>query len=204
MKKRFEVALRLKGQPAPEKIQRAKFIVECVNGNTWFPNPFPSVEQLQQTIENTENAFIDSRSLNRTKMALFHALIEDLEVLLYALGSYVETIANLNREHGEEIILSAGIDLKHPFLAKAHEFKIKHGAMQGAVVARAKWVGKLAAYIWEYRKASDEKWIQAAITQKAKYTFTDLEIGVKYQFRYRSVNAKEDFPWSQILELIVV
>ncbi len=112
-----------------------------------------------------------------------------LDRLLTIEAAYVESLANLNPAKGEEIILSAGIDLKNPRSTSAKGFMVENTDLKGNVKLRTLAVTR-ASYIWEQVQGNDQEpvWQQKAVTLQAKIYINGLESGKRYQFRVATVS----------------
>jgi hypothetical protein len=101
------VILKLPEGKAPLLIVRARAVLVAMTGNKWFPNPSPSLAE----VEAATDALFESeaKTLTRVVDSVTERDVKRraLVARLQALASYVEAIAFANPEHAAEIVESA-------------------------------------------------------------------------------------------------
>lgn len=205
MIKRWLVVLMLARLSVPQKVEKARFIVKSMTGNTHFSSPVPTLAEVAAAADELETAYLASRDAGKDETVAMHTKEEVLDNLLIRLGHYIEDTANMDEENAEEIILSAGVATKNVPMHTAREFRVKNTNMPGEVVARTKRVPR-ASYIWQYSTTPTDaaSWVTAAITVKATVKISGLTSGKKYSFRVAVVTKDGQGPWSNEIDLVVL
>lgn len=165
----------------PQKINRGRHVVDTMTANAiLFPNPIPALSAVTIGINALENAWNDAEDGGKTKTAIMHVKEEDLMKLMYDLAHYVERVANGD----EEIVFSAGMEVKKPGHINFSEFSVEHTEHPGEVMLRVKPQSK-TVYRWEYCKdpIAQNTWVAATTTDVASANIQNLTEATKYWFR---------------------
>lgn len=206
MKTRVNVVLGLYRLSVPQKIEKARFIVQSMKqAARAFPEPATPLEDVTRKARQLEDSYIVAQGGGPDDTALMYAHEKQLDKMLISLGHYVEDIANDDPETAEAVILSAGMNTKKAPVHTAKEFNVKHGDNEGEVLLRTKYV-KGASYVWEYSAMTNEPpvWKQVAITTKGSHELDGLESGKRYAFRVAVITKEGQGPWSNKVELIAL
>jgi hypothetical protein len=200
---RPKAVLNLPEYEVPLFIAYARSIVRAMTNNQWFPSPVPSLATVEAAIDVLANA--ETATLTRRA-----GTVEDrntkrhkVKILLEQLCSYVQRVADANREHAVSIIESAGMSVKKKGGPKQRTFTAKMGLVSGMVILIAPQAGNRAAYEWQYRIDGVKTWVDLPTTVQATTRVSDLTPGSTLWFRYRAVTKKVTSDWSEPTSLIV-
>jgi hypothetical protein len=187
----------------PALITYAQGIVKGMTGNPSFPNPVPTLAQIQTAISDLQTA--ETAALTRAKGAIAtrnekHAVLVSL---LQQLKAYIQAQADANVENGASIIQSAGVAVRKPITHHTRVFAAKAAAVSGAAKLVAETAARRASYEWEYSIDGGKTWVEAPPTLQAKTTITGLPSTTSVQFRYRSVTKTGASNWSLPVVLVM-
>jgi hypothetical protein len=176
----LKVALNISKLSVPNKINRARHIVEEIASNpNIFENPLPSLAVVQTAIDELELAWNEAVDGGKTKTAIMHDKESSLHKLLNDIGHYVEGIA----DGDPEIVHLGGLNIKGKPIFHIPEFSVVHTDDRGAVRIRVKPQAK-TIYRWEYQKDPiGNEWVVSKLTDVCIINIGDLEEGQKYWFR---------------------
>lgn len=183
MKKRWITILNLKKLTELERIAKAREIINKMEGNAWFPDPNPSLADLEAQADTTQTAYDNSRDAGSAATATFHNELDELERLMLKQVNYVEDVANDNEDEGDEIILSAGMEFRDQGAINIQDFSVKNAKVKGSVDARIKAQKPRTIYLWDVREVGETEWTRVKVTVQARYTFTGLTSKEEYEFR---------------------
>ena len=204
MKKRWIVVLELHKLGDTLKLKKAKKIYNSMVGNASFSVPDPSMAEFADQITKTNLSYDASRDAGTEETDIFHIDMDDLERMMLSLADYVEIQANKHHDTGDVVIDSAGMRAKEVSVRNVQDFSVKNGKVQSTVIARAKALKGKVAYIWQLVAVDGGDFVQAAVTVKASYLFTNLDSGRTYKFRMAIVTKNGQGSWSIIITLVVL
>jgi hypothetical protein len=189
--------------PVPALLTYARSIVEAMTGNASFPSPAPPLATVTGAINALDAA--ETAALARTKGAVLlrNEKKSELVTLLQQLKSYVQSVADANRENATSIIGSAGMAVKKTPVRKPRVFAIKPGVVSGSVELVTAATGKRGAYEWESSTDGGKTWVTLPVTLQAKTTVTGFTPGVSVMFRARPVSKTGEGDWTQPASIIV-
>ena len=200
---RKTVALLLSKKSVPEIITSSRHYISCMTGNANFPNPSPTLATLSINIANVEAAYQTSLSRAKGTKGLMYLELKTLEISLKLLAAYVEANANVDTVNAENIILSAGMQVKKPSVRPPKIFCAKPGAIEGDVILNSKAV-KRGAYI--YQMTSDKTlatgWSDVYKGIHVKGVVQGLSLGVLYFFRVAVIDKNGIGAWSHAISFI--
>ena len=200
MNKKVKVALNMTKLSVPDKINRARFIVNCLTGNSNFTTPNPTLSTIVQAINNLEVAWNNAADGGKTKTALMHDAENALMNLMSRLAHYVEDTA----ANDENKIHSSGMDIKKPATAtNKGDFYVEQSEESGVVIAKISSKG-IAVYFWETSTDEGKTWTQALEGTQSRVELSGLTPGQKYLFRVRYTDKEGPHPYSESLSLTVV
>lgn len=201
-KSAVRVALKLSRLSVPEKINRARFIVDSIASTpNFFQNPDPSLFNVAGAINDLEKAWNNAADGGKSKKAMMHEKEDDLLSIMIDLSHYVEKIA----AGDTEVIRAAGMEPKKPGSHNGTpDFEVTHAADRGAVRLRCKPKAK-TAYRWEFCEHPLEKntWKLAKVTNVSVTNFGDLTEGMKYWFRVVYVGNGETIPFDPVSIIVI-
>jgi hypothetical protein len=190
--KKFKVKLALRRKNVEMKVEFGRTVHDAMNGNVHFTTPWPSLATLKTVTDALEAAFIERQTGAHLAVATMHSAAEVFDVLMTALGAYVDNIA----KGSKEIILSAGMETKKPkapvgIPAKVENLRARPLDVAGTI--RLLWKKVYGAYCYNvYVKAegeSDEHYKLIAFPSSSRFTVDGLQSGVYYSFRVEALGA---------------
>jgi hypothetical protein len=187
----------------PTVIIEAKVVTTAMDGNANFPSPNPTIATVIATTQKlyaAETAAAD-RQVGATGDR--DVVLAQLLAQLHQLKAYVQQVADADSENARSIIESAGMKVKKPTSYSKLPFVVKHGAVSGVVEASVKAIGRRAAYWWQW-SLDQQTWTDGGQTLQSKTTFTNLQPGKTYYFRYATLTKDGKGDWSVPVSLIVI
>src|SRR5690348_10607894 len=106
--KKFKVKLALDKKTVDTKVEFGRTVHDEMTGNANFTAPSPTLTALKSATDGLEAANILRASGAHLAVADLHAAVEVFDVIMTALGAYVDNVAQGN----ESIILSAGMETR--------------------------------------------------------------------------------------------
>jgi len=182
----------------------AQSIVAAMSGNpAAFPSPVPTLALVTAAIAALQAA--ESAALARTKGAVTarNDRKEALVALLQQLRTYVQGIADADRENSAAIIQSAGIAVRKTAVRKPRVFAAEQGDVSGAVKLVTASAGPRSSYDWQLSTDGGKTWLLLPSTMQAKTSVTGLAAGTTVQFRFRALTRTGEADWSQPISLLV-
>lgn len=201
-----KVKLNLWNLTVPEKIIKARSIVDQMKDNTFFPNPKPSLQEMRDAIRQLEASYeaaLDGGHSLKAKLRIDHDAFMDY---LGRLAAYVQ-----NESGGsEEIIRSSGFDIRLPATASRApeappELKRADSTHEGEV--SIKWVSvKYArAYVlqWSDNPGDEKGWVYLTTCCTTTCTVRDLRsLSIRW-FRVAAVGLKGQSDFSQPIKAFI-
>jgi hypothetical protein len=197
------IKLNLSRLAVPEKIAKARQIVEALTGNTSFPTPNPALPAVTTAITDINSAFEAAQAARQSAKEKTSALNEKedaLDRLLTQLAGYVESVAGSN----DQLVLAAGMDVKARPVAPTEKpagplsLNITAGDADGEIDLF--WEPVASAKSYQIERSTDPNgaagWTHAGATTKAKATMNGLTSGTRYWFRVAAVGTAGQGGWS--------
>ena len=181
----------------------AQGVVTAMTNNPRFPSPTPPLSSVTAAVAALGSA--ESAALTRAKGAATTrndkkaALIADLQTL----RTYVQNVADADRENSANIIQSAGFAVKKTVVRKPRAFQLVQGAASGTAKVFCPTAARRASYDWEYSIDGGKTWVALPSTLQAKTSITGLAQGVTLLVRFRAVTKAGVADWSQPLSLFL-
>jgi uncharacterized protein YbaP (TraB family) len=110
---------------------KAKHILESMTDNPNFPDPIPTLVQLQTAITNYSNALVAAAELGKNNVANKNKYRSELELLLFQLGMFVSW--QITPRVLSEAMMKGGAVAKRAFDVMMHMRKIDVTAIEAAV-----------------------------------------------------------------------
>jgi hypothetical protein len=199
-----KVKLNFKSLSMPEKITRARIIVQNMTTNAVnFPNPTPKLSDVTVVIDAAEqayNAALIARDISKQRTAELEQQVDALDTMAGRLASFVESASGGK----EDIILSAGMEVRAPSLASGQppaaptSLTATTGDHEGELDLTWNASSNAKSYIVERspNPPTDTSWSQAAVVTTSKTTIDGLTSGAKYWFRVAAVGGSGQSGWS--------
>lgn len=181
----------------------AKAIVQGLTGNPSFPQPDPSLVEMNTAIADLEAAELAVQTRARGAVATRDQKRAALIALLQREKLFVQKVADSDPPKAAALIQSAGMGVKKTRLRGKRVFAVKQGRLSGTVSIETVYAGPRSAYEWEYSSDGGKTWQAGPPTTRAKTTLVGLQPGTSYSFRARSITKVGPSDWSQPLVLVV-
>jgi hypothetical protein len=179
--KKFKVKLALRSKNVSKKVELGRTVYDAMNGNANFTTPSPSLGVIKAVTDALEAANIERQSGAHLAVAQMHIAEEVFDVLMTALGAYVNCVAQGN----ECIILSAGMETKKqkaPVGIPSKVENLRARPLDVAGTVRLLWKKVYGVYSYNvYVKAdgeSDEQYKLIAQPTGSRLTLDGLQSGV--------------------------
>ncbi|MDX6692428.1 MAG: hypothetical protein QOF02_31 [Blastocatellia bacterium] len=201
---KVKVKLNFNALSISEKITRARIIVQNMTANTVnFPNPTPKLAEVTAVIDAAEqayNAALTARDISKQRTAELEQQEDALDEMASRLVGFVESASGGK----EDIILSAGMDVRAPSLASGQPPAIPSslapttGDKDGDVDLSWNASSNARSYVVQSSQTPtvETSWTQAAIVTTSKTTISGLVSGTKYWFRVAAVGGGGQSGWS--------
>jgi hypothetical protein len=191
---RILVALNLP-QAVPALIDRSLHFVKSITGNpnfTSFDAALGVVSALITQLQADQHAVeAGGNSATAKRDGTEHAL----RTALTHLGDDVQHVADASPERAQEIITSAGMDVRAASTHHKHEYEIYDGTTSGTVGIRLLSAAKRASYT--YRWSADEKtWNTSGAVLQAEYVFHGLTAGETIFIQWQISDKDGPHDWS--------
>ncbi len=204
-----KIKLNLQKLSHPQRLQLAQQIITAMTGNANFPNPNPSLANLQTLLTTATTKVNDAEQARQTalqKTTERNTTIDALLAGLIAEAAYVESAS------GSDVakIQSAGMDVraepapKGP-LPQVQNLSATAGDNEGEIDLQ--WDSVLGASSYEIQTSPDpitaNSWTHKTSTTKSSVKVTGLPTGSRGWFRVRAVGASGPGAWSDPATKIV-
>lgn len=199
-----KVKLNFDALSVSEKIARARIIVQNMTANAAnFPHPTPALADVSAVIDAAEqayNAALIARDISKQRTAELEQQEEALDDIASRLAGFVESASGGK----EEIILSAGMDVRAPAIVSGQPPAVPSsltatiGDKDGEIDLSWNASTNAKTYIAQVspNPPTDSSWAQAALVTVSKATISTLVSGTKYWFRVAAVGAGGQSGWS--------
>ena len=198
-----QIKLGLTGLKPTDLLAKGRLIIANMTGNASFPDPVPTLADLQTTLDAFEDrveaaAFGDRRAINSRNngQRVFTNMLRQL-------GSYVSFVANGDGE----VIESSGFEVrKQPEspsrLGQPVDFMAERSKKEGEVELNWKAVSYSKAYQIEVcttdPAVAEPQWTVALVTSKSSGTVQNLTRGMMYWFRVKAISGDMTSAYSDV------
>lgn len=189
------------------KLNAADLIFYCISiqnkikGNSHFPNPTPSLTEIDAKRESLIAMDIKGQSGDRVAIKGRNAESHELKKLLRTLSLYVAMVANGDKS----ILLSSGFGVRREPSPTAHLFKpanliARRSDNKGQIIV--KWAPVKNAVSCQIEMTttdpadSQTRWESVGVTSKSKFVVEDLTLGTYYWFRIKAIGRGQESPFS--------
>ena len=190
--------LGLRNMRVADKIQKARAIVSCMDGNVHFPGPNPTLAEVAAATLALENAYDKAQDRGRTAIAMLRQCEAAFDGIIKMLGAYVQ-IASAG---DEAIIVSSGFEAVRrgtPTSAPTTNpcnVRGKNTWRPGEVIIR--WNAANGAKIYIAQMSSDGSvWIECGTSTQTKLIVSGLVRGTKPLFRVIALGRLGYSGWSE-------
>lgn len=177
-------------------------IIRSLSENPHFPNPQPSLEEINQS----RMAFVDALVASKTgsKQATLHKkdCRSILEKQLELLGLYV----NMNCLDNEVIAKSSGFEIKKKgkpvgILAKPSNLIVVNGPVKGTLIANIDRINRAKSYIYQITTApvTETSIWETHIISRKKIIFENLVSGTEYAIKVAAVGKEPILVYSDVV-----
>lgn len=187
-----------------EILVAANTILAAMTDNPNFPNPIPSLEEVQnQTDDYSNKLAAASKRGSPEDNALKKEGKEDLAEILQQLGHYVNSVA---KGHLSKV-LSSGFPTNSPDAPPqppnvVDGLKLEDGRQSGQVRLSFNKQRNIRIYEYQYRRIDvpEEDWSERFTTTSSRgNVIAPVMPGVHYEARVRAINTYGIGDWSQIV-----
>lgn len=181
----------------------AHFVLVCMTGNSWFPNPAPPLATIKSALAKLEKLNAEAQGGPLGSRAKRDDARDVLVSHLHLLRAYVQWVAEQNPKHAEAIIESSGFGAgRRTFPGKAL-FDVLPGEVSGSVRIVALSAGKVAAYECEYSVDGGKTWLSDGVKVQTTRTIPGLRPGKTYLFRQRVTRRGGPGDWCDPVAFLV-
>ena len=171
---------------------RSLGIMAAMTGNTYFPEPSPTLADLNNSLKLFSDALALSKTGDRVKAVYKNQLRDNLDGLLTRLANYCSFIAQGDRF----ILASSGFALNaetraSKILGAPENFSVEIGRQTGDALAFIKTVANAKSYLfrWGVAPIVNEAWFHT-IHSQPYFTITGLVPGTIYSFQIGAAGSK--------------
>lgn len=195
MSQKAKVKLELKVKTISDKVSLGQAQLNRIKNSANFPNPAPSIAEVQAVVTNLSKARAEQISAKQTLKSKTHrvsAAEKKYDGVFTRLGNYINGISQGNKT----IIIDAGMKFFFPGgsprvgrLPAPKKFKVVYTQNKGELLLKWQKVPKAIVYNIE-RALSNEtgtKWEEIGFTTSTKFLADNLESGIKYFFRLNAL-----------------
>ncbi|SFS39585.1 fibronectin type III domain-containing protein [Sphingobacterium wenxiniae] len=189
-----------------ELVVAANTIVGAMTDNPHFPTPSPSLEDVQDLLDDFSTKLAAARRRGSPEeTALKNESREPLQLALQKLAYYVNGIA---QGHLSTLLSSgfqtnsAGTIVQVPL--KVERVRLSDGRQSGHVRLDFESQRKVLMYEYQYRMESESEWSDRLVTSSSKANIiAPLEVAQRYEVRVRAVNTHGVGDWSDTARILV-
>ena len=183
------------------------FIHQSMAGNASFPTPTPTLDTLDTTLTQFQNALQNAETGNHQDIALRNQLRQTLITQLHLLGNYVLFTAAGN----EVVATSSGFSISRPPapkppIAVPEGLSLKNGLNKGELELSLKRVAGARSYVYEITASpvtAQSQW-ESVMSTVSKNLFAGLESGREYACRVAAVGVKKQLVYSDVITRVAL
>jgi hypothetical protein len=189
------------------KLNSADLIFYCISiqnkmkNNVHFPNPTPSLAEIDAKCESLKVLDINGQSGDRIAIHERNTVADELKKLLRTLSLYVALVA----DGSAKIILSSGFDIRKDAsptapLSRPADLIAKRSDYTGMV--KLKWAPVKNAINCQVELTTTDpndlqtEWATIGVTSQSKITIGNLTPGINYYFRIKAFGRRHESPYS--------
>jgi hypothetical protein len=185
---------------------KALSIIDKMTDNATFPNPVPSLADVNAALTEYSAAFSNAQNKDKVQVAIKNIKREALIDLLRSLAAYVNFTANGNKS----VIVSAGFDANKGIVGALpmpdpKNFKVVSGRNSGEAVTSVSGVRGVKSYVHQYTPdpLTDTSIWQSKYVSTRTNTFTGLEPAKKLWFRVMAIGTGDQVAYTDPLSMII-
>ena len=204
--KKTKIKLHFAGFSDAEMEARSFGIIAAMTGNTHFPEPSPTLADLNNSLKLFSDALALAKTGDRVKAVNKNQLRENLDRLLTRLADYCSFIAQGDRF----ILASSGFALSAETsapktLGSPENFSVEIGSKTGDALAFVNTVANAKSYLfrWGIAPIVNETWFHTIYSQP-RFTITGLIPGTIYSFQIAVAGSKGQLVYTDIITKMVV
>ena len=168
-----------------------------------LPSPVPALAQVKAAIDALADAQATALYAGAGSKTNRDVKWRRVKLLMAALKTYVEGIANEDLAHAETIITSAGMIVVVTHRKDKPVLEVFQGRVSGMVHLAAKKTAKECKYSWQMSADGGTTWVDLDATVSAETTVQGLEPGTTYLFRVRGLTNKMSTVWCDPVPFLV-
>jgi hypothetical protein len=195
--KRIKVVLDFIKFAIAEKIAFFRNSLKLMTNNALFVKPDVLLADVTLLVDKLETDFTAAKSGDHALVAVMNQSELAADEAFRKLALYVDRIANGDAA----VILKAGFHIsKQPEASKREAFRVEAGPNPREIILLRKAQPGAKSYVWQYcigpLPTTEQVWIFAGATTKARFVIINLESGSKCWFRVAAVTIEGIGPWS--------
>ncbi|HET7117026.1 MAG TPA: fibronectin type III domain-containing protein [Hanamia sp.] len=181
-------------------LNKAEHVLQSMTGNPAFPNPIPTLAEVQAAITKYSNDLVLAQGLGKVNVANKNQSRLALEKLLAQLAMFVMFVANGD----ETILISSGYTLsKTPepnHIDNPGNVILSNGITSGEMVSAVKGQRAVKSYLHQITAElpTDTTLWESTATSRSKFVFTNLQPGKQYWVRVAAIGGNEQSAFSSI------
>ncbi len=189
--------------PVPEVIITCRQIILKYTGNTWVPNPSPTVAVYEADVDALEAAEVDAKNGGKGMADARNGKLATVFTDMDALCALAQIAVDANLQKAAEIAAACGMVLKRTTRAQKAAIAAKMTSTPGKVKLMAKAAKRGACYAWEISMDGGRTWVTLGTSTVANTTVPGLTVGSTYLFRVCSTIGQTTGAWVQTMPFIV-
>ncbi len=189
--------------PVPEVIITCRQIIIKYTGNTWVPNPSPTVAVFGTDVDALETAEANAKNGGKGMADVRNDKLATVFTDMDALRALSQIVVDANVQRAAEIAAACGMVLKKTSRAQKAAIAAKMTATPGAVKVMAKAGKRGSCYAWEMSLDGGKTWVTLATTTVANITVPSLTVGSTYMFRVCNTMQQATGAWVQTMPFVV-
>lgn len=181
-------------------LTKSEHILQSMTGNVSFPNPIPTLAELQTAIDAYSVALTNAKGLGKVPVAIKNQTRAVLEQLLFQLGMFVMYVANGD----ETILITSGYTLTRTpepnYITSPGNVTLENGVTSGELVCAVKSQKAVKSYLHQITAelpAENTVW-ESNASSRSRYVFTNLQPGKQYWIRVAAIASNEQTAYSTV------
>ena len=185
---------------------KALSIIDAMTDNPNFPNPDPSLAEVNTAVTEYSSALAGARSKDKVQVELKNIKRAALITVLKNLAAYV----NYTSKGDRSIMASSGFDVSKDaksaiVMSAPKNFKIVSGENSGQAFLKVSGVKGIKTYAHQYTPdpLTDASVWQTKYVTTRYYTFEGLETAKKYWFRVAAIGSGDQIMYTDPIAMVI-
>ena len=185
---------------------KALSIVDAMTDNPNFPNPDPSLADVNAAVTEYSTALAGARTKDKVQVELKNIKRAALIAVLKSLAVYV----NFTSKGDRSIMASSGFDVNKEtksatVMSAPNNFKVVSGENSGEAFLKVSGVKGIKTYAYQYTPdplTDASVWVIKYATTR-NFTFEGLETAKKYWFRVAAIGSGDQIMYTDPIAMVV-